>query len=458
VKSNYTNQFLSIIMLMLIALTGCKEQSSIGVEVLPAGDLITVRSTNKAEILSFTHSEDSIRTDEASNSLLGSFTDSLFGNTTIGFAAQYRLYGFPDFGRNNPQPDSINLYLYYRIIYGDTITKQRFKVYELESAIDPDETYRQNVDLKSMASNKLLGQIEYTPRVKLDSTSKDTFYQLINIPLDFSLAEKLFYADSLKLVNNDVFLDFFKGLYIETEKQNSKGGTILSLETSASGSFRGSAVVLSYHNDSLKSKINVSIDSVFKDSVLLMPYIISTYSARVNNIQHDYSQTPFYQNLNSETVQDSLIYVQPTGGLESKIFIDNLESWRDTLNLAINKAEIIFQIDTIASQVKRFPPPNQLLFTAIDSTGVDRLPVDYVFSPTFYGGVLKSDYTYRFNVTQHIQSIVVLNKKTGKYDAQNLGFYITHAQKNNQANRVVLKGSTSKTGIKLIITYSKYTE
>jgi len=453
VKSNYKNQIISIIMLMLIALTGCEEKSSIGVEVLPAGDLITVRSTTKAEILSFTHSEDSIRTDEASSSLLGSFTDSLFGNTTIGFAAQYRLYDFPNFGRNNPQPDSINLYLYYRIIYGDTITKQRFKVYELESAIDPDKTYLQNVDLKSMASDKLLGQIEYTPRVKLDSTSKDTFYQLINIPLDFSLAEKLFYADSLKLVNNDVFLEFFKGLYIETEKLNSKGGTILSLETSASGSFRGSAVVLSYHNDSLKSKLNVT-----KDSVLLMPYIISTYSARVNNIQHDYSQTPFYKNLNSETVQDSLIYVQATGGLESKIVIDNLESWRDSSDLGINKAEIIFQIDTIASQVKRFPPPNQLLFTAIDSKGVDKLPVDYTFSPTFYGGVLKSDYTYRFNVTQHIESIVVKNRKTGLYDAENLGFYITSSQKNNQANRVVLKGSSSKTSIKLIITYSKYSK
>jgi hypothetical protein len=441
-------------MLMLIALTGCKEQSSIGVDILPAGDLITIRSTSQAEILSFTHSEDSIRTDEASKSLLGSFTDSLFGNTTIGFAAQYRLYGFPDFGRNNPQPDSINLYLYYRIIYGDTITKQRFKVFELESAINPDESYRQNVDLKSMASEKLLGQIEYTPRVKLDSTSKDTFYQLINIPLDFSLAEKLFYADSLKQINNDIFLEFFKGLYIETEKQNSQGGAILSLETTASGNFRGSAVVISYHNDSLKSKLDVN-----KDSVLLMPYIISTYSARVNNIKHDYSETPFYHNLNSETVQDSLIYVQATGGLKSRILIEGLSSWRDSILIrgndtiphGINKAELVFQIDTIASQVHKFPPPTQMLFTVVDSNGKEFLPKDYVFSPTFYGGGLRKDYTYHFNITQHLQQII--DRK-----AENYGFYLTPAQKNNQANRVVLKGSTSKTGIKLIITYSVYTE
>ncbi|KAF0239128.1 MAG: hypothetical protein FD181_513 [Prolixibacteraceae bacterium] len=445
-KSNYKNQFLAAIVLIITALTSCEKQSSIGVEVLPSGDLITTKNVIQKNIRSFTFSEDSIRTDEASNSLLGSFTDSVFGNTTIGFASQFRLYGFPDFGRNNPQPDSISLYLYYRIIYGDTITKQRFNVFELKSSIDPDESYRQNVDLKSMAYDKLLGQIEYTPRIKLDTTSKDTFYQLINIPLDFSLAEKLFYADSLMLTNNDIFLEFFKGLYIETEKQHARGGAILSLETAASGSFRGSAVVLYYHNDSLKSKLDVN-----KDSVLLMPYIISSFSARVNNITHDYTETPFYHNLNSETTEDSLIYVQAMGGLKSRIIIDGLSSWKDSVNIAINKAELIFQIDTVASQIKKYPPPNKLLFTVVDENGKEILPKDYVFSPSFYGGGLRKNYTYHFNITQHLQEII--DGKTGNY-----GFFLTPAQKNNEANRVILKGSTSKTGIKLIITYSKFTE
>lgn len=445
-KSNYKNQFLTAIVLIITALTSCEKQSSIGVEVLPSGDLITTKNVIQKNIRSFTFSEDSIRTDEASNSLLGSFTDSVFGNTTIGFASQFRLYGFPDFGRNNPQPDSISLYLYYRIIYGDTITKQRFNVFELKSSIDPDESYRQNVDLKSMAYDKLLGQIEYTPRIKLDTTSKDTFYQLINIPLDFSLAEKLFYADSLMLTNNDIFLEFFKGLYIETEKQHARGGAILSLETAASGSFRGSAVALYYHNDSLKSKLDVN-----KDSVLLMPYIISSFSARVNNITHDYTETPFYHNLNSETTEDSLIYVQAMGGLKSRIIIDGLSSWKDSVNIAINKAELIFQIDTVASQIKKYPPPNKLLFTVVDENGKEILPKDYVFSPSFYGGGLRKNYTYHFNITQHLQEII--DGKTGNY-----GFFLTPAQKNNEANRVILKGSTSKTGIKLIITYSKFTE
>jgi len=427
---------------MVIAFTSCEEQSSIGVEVLPAGDLISVRSTTQKNMRSFTFSEDSIRTDEASKSLLGSFNDSLFGNTTIGFAAQFRLYDFPDFGKN-PKADSIKLYLYYRIIYGDTVTKQKFNVYELESPLDVDSRYTQDIDLRSMSSD-LIGNLEYKPKIKQDSTTKDTFYQLINIPINISLGEKLLNADSMQMVNNDVFLEYFKGLYIETEKHTQKGGAILSLEAVQSGNFNGSALVLFYHNDSIKSVAG-------GDSSLLMPYIISSYSARVNRMEHDYSQATFYTKLNQETDEDSLIYVQATGGLKSRILIDGLSSWSDSVNIAINKAELIFQIDTIASQVHKFPPPTQMLFTVVDSVGKEFLPKDYVFNPSFYGGSLQKDYTYHFNMTQHLQEIIDGN-------AKNYGFYLTPAQKNNEANRVVLKGSTSKAGIKLIITYSLYTK
>lgn len=444
-KFFYKYKYLIAGLLMVLSFAACEEYSNIGLEVLPGGDLIEIRNRLiKDDISSFTHKEDSIRTDEASRSLLGSFNDSLFGTTTIDFATQFRLPAFPDFGEDNPQPDSVKLYLYYRIIYGDTLTKQKLRVYELESSIDRDQNYTQDVDLKSLASDKLLGQIEFNPKIKLDSASKDTFYQLISIPLDFSLAEKLFYADSTDLVNNDVFLEYFKGLYIESEKISNQGGAILTLETLSSGSFRGSGIVLFYHNDSLKSEVDVN-----KDSVLLMPYIVTQYSARINRIVHDYTSAPFYTNLGSETNEDSLIYVQATGGLKSKIFIDDLTSWKDSVNTAINKAELIFQIDTVASQIHRFPPPEQMLFTVIDSTGKDFLPVDYVFSPSFYGGSLQKDYTYHFNITQHLQKII-------EGEAKNYGFYMVPAYKNNQANRAVLKGSTSKTGIKLSITYSKY--
>lgn len=438
-KYNYL--FLIGIFALLLSVSGCKENSDLGIEVLPKDDLISIKNTIvKGSISSSTFREDSIRTGGAAKSLIGSFNDPVFGITNIDFATQFRLQRFPDYGVN-PVADSVKLYLYYRIIYGDTITPQKFKVYELETGLDVDSKYNQSIDLKSMASNQLLGEIEYTPRVRLDSTTLDTFYQLISIPLDITLAEKFIQADSLDMINNDVFLEYFKGLLIETEQVNGEGGTILSLEAASNDAFQGSAIAVYYSNDEVRD--------ISQDSSLVMPFVISKYSARVNSIKHDYTGTPFEQDINAQYTEDTLFYVQPTGGLKGKILIDNLESWRDSVNTAINKAELVFQIDTIASDVHNFMPPTQLLFTVVDSIGREYLPIDYVFSPSYYGGRLYSDYTYRFNITQHLQEII-------KGSVGNFGFFLTPANKNSEANRVVLKGSNSETGVKLIITYAKY--
>lgn len=434
--------------------SACNEPNDLGMELLPSKDLIEVKNlVEKNSISSFTYTEGPIRTDEPSKSLLGSFNDPVFGKTTVNFAAHFRLQDYPDFG-TNPVVDSVKLFMYYRLMYGDTVTTQKFSVFELAEPIFADTIneqsggsfnypYYQDINLKELASSQLLGEIEYTPVVRLDSASQDTFYQLITIPLDNSLGQKLVDADSLQMINNDVFLEYFKGLYIEPEEQTASGGSILTLEAASSSSFQGSALVVYYNNNE-----NMAED---EPDTLLFPYVITEQSARVNSIVHDYSGTPFETSLNVDSGEDSLIYVQATGGLKSKIYIDGLTSWKDSLNIGINKAELVFQVDTIASEVEKYPPPSQLLFTVLDEEGTEFLPIDYSFSTAYYGGTLRSDYTYRFNITQHMQQII-------DGEAENHGFFLTTARKNSEANRVVLKGSSSQTGIKLVITYSKFLE
>ncbi len=440
----------------LIAASGifsaCSDKSDLGMDLLPTTDLIEIRNQVEREgISSYTYTEGPIRTDEPSRSLLGSIYDPLFGKTTIHFATQFRLQGNYDYGTNTVI-DSVRLYLYYRLIYGDTVTTRKFRVYELLEPIFADSTdakggtydypYYQDIDLKSMASSQLLGEVDFKPVIRLDTLTRDTFYQRISIPLD-PLGVKLVEADSMQMINNDAFLEYFNGLYIESEEQTTLGGTILTLEAAPTGNFQGSALVVFYNN-------NENLSKERPDTLLFNPYVISRFSARVNSIEHDYTGTPFEANLNLDSGEDSLIYVQATGGLKSRILIDGLSSWRDSANMVINKAEIVFQIDTIVSQLDKFPPPAQLLFTVVDEAGTEFLPVDYLFSPLFYGGYLRrSDYTYRFNITQQVQRII-------NGTSENHGFFLTTAHKNSEANRVVLKGSNSQTGIRLIITYSKF--
>ena len=429
---------------------GCNETNELGMELLPNTDLVEVKNlVEKSNISSYTFSEGPIRTDKPAKSLLGSFYDPLFGKTTINFATQFRMQGYNDYG-TNPVVDSVKLYLYYRLRYGDTITTQKFRIYELAEPIISDTInektggsydypYFQDVDLKSMASPNLIGETDYLPNIL-----NDTLYKLIPVHLDKSLGVKLATVDSLQVLNNDMFLEFFKGLYIESEEVSSEAGTILTLEAASDESYSGSALVVNYDNDENQAKEE-------PDTLMFNSYVVTELSQRVNSIKHDYTGTPFLANLDVETGEDSLIYIQATGGLKSKIQINNLESWKDSVNIGVNKAELVFQIDTIASHIENYPPPAQLLFTMIDENGKELLPADYTFYPTYYGGTLRSDYTYRFNIAQHMQQII-----EGKIE--NNGFFLSTALKNSEARRVVLKGGNSETGIKLIITYSKFNQ
>jgi hypothetical protein len=284
-----------------------------------------------------------------------------------------------------------------------------------------------------MADPFPIGSFSFKPRVRRDSIYKDTVYQLLKINLSNDLGDKLINADSLDMIDNDIFLKYFRGLFIETKKATGKGG-ILSLETIQNDSINGSGLAVYYHNDE-------------KDTTY-HSYFISKFSARINSFIHDYSGTRFFSKLNKETSEDSLLYLQPTAGLKSKIYIDNLNSWKDSSNIAINKAEMVFQLDTVASNLVKYPPPLQLLLTFVDDKGGNYLPIDYAFSPTFYGGYLRNDYTYRFNVTQLFEQIM-------KGIIKERHFYLTTLNKNSEARRVILKGSKSVTGIKFNITYTK---
>ena len=421
------------LLLITIVVSSCNNTGDVGMDLLPATDLINVVSTvDKNSVTAYPFRDDSLRTDESSSSLLGTLNDPVFGRTSIDLGLQFRLGRFPRFG-TNPVADSVIFYFYYRTIYGDTASVQKLEVYELEETLDPDASYYDDVDLSQYASSFKLAEYNFQPKVKLDSIYRDTVYQLIGIKLDKSLANKLITADSLDLINNDVFLQYFKGLYVKSASAQGKGA-IVTLNLLETSTLQGSALVLYYHNNT--------------DTTNLAFYV-TEFSARVNSIKHDYSQAPFFSGLNQETRNDSLIYIQSTGGIQSKIYFPSLDSWKDSTSIAINKAEVIFKVDTLASDFRKYPLPFQLFLTYLDDKGNEYLPKDYSFNPTYYGGFLYSDYTYRFNITQHMQSII-------KGETGNNGFYLTTSNKNSEMKRAVLKGGTSAAGIKIAVTYSKF--
>lgn len=340
------------------------------------------------------------------------------------------------------------MYLLYKEMYGDTTTMQSLKVYELVEDIYIDTTgttrtgdypYYQDVDLKALASPTPIGELDYYPVFRLDSTETDTLIQELAIKLDNSLAERLIQADSLDMVNNDAFVNFFKGLYIESQ-DISNGGALMSLYTLATGS-------------NLTMHYTKVTDTLVTDSLQFI-YRINANSARITSFRHDYSTTEFADQLVEHPESpDSLIYLQTTGGLRAKLDIPTLDNWRDSVsgdsNIIINKASLVFQVDTVASDYRQYRIPAGLILTGIDEEGEEYLPADFSLSSSLYGGRYNpTNATYTFNITHHLQNII--NDKVDNY-----GFYLAPSFRNEKARRVVLKGASSHAGIRLEVTYTK---
>ena len=429
---------------MVMIFWGCTNDiNDLGKDLLLPGDLVQVRNYSEKNIKAYTVSDGNQRTDEPGYNLLGTFNDPLFGKSTADFACQFRLSAYPDSLKTpsiNPVIDSLVLVLLYKDVYGDTLTPQQLKVYELASDLDIDLKYFQDTNLKNMSKAELVGAKNYIPKFKLDSLSttygstkaapKDTTVQEIRIKLDQKLITKLMSADSLTWSDNDKFIKYFKGLYIEAGDLT-QGGAVMKVGALAAGS----NMAIHYHTN--------------KTDSLTYIYAINESCARVSRFAHDYSKTEFAANLDKTNVQDSLIYLQTTGGLRTKIFIPDLGTWSDSTNFAINRAELIFQVDSTITDLTKLVPNEQLVLTAIDKDGKEYFPSDLAFSSLYYGGTYNStDKTFRFNIAKHMQEVIEKKK-------ENYGFYLSTAFRSATFRRVVLKGATSKTGIKLEIAYSK---
>ncbi len=423
---------LGAILLFSVMICGCqKGDQSLGINILPGVKLLETRydkenGTIKTSILTDTK----IRVDRPAYDLLGSFNDPIFGRTDAAFAVQFRLPYHPDYPADATL-DSIVLNMTYKKIYGDTISYQTIKVYELTSALEYNAKYLSSFNLKNISSPELLGTRRFIPRFRTDTLSppQDTTLQNIRIRLSNSFGNKLLAIDSLNMISNDLFVNIFKGLYIEPTSV-SRRGTLVSINTTSP------AIVLYYH-DAAKDTLGFA-------------YYVTANSANVSGFTHDYTSSRIGTNLDKANNLDSLFYIQPTGGLKSKIEVPSLSTWKDSGNYTINKATLTFHVDTILSDSRRYPMQSRLYLKILSDTGEETFPADSQLSSLYYGGFYDGiTATYSFNITQHLQQLI-------QGTVQNTGFYLVPSDRNSTGQRVVLKGLGSTKPVELNISYTRY--
>ena len=150
--------------ILITFLTACnKKPDQVGLSLQPVSDELSVVFDNSTGLLSHSLREDSVRTDVnvVKTGMLGSMLDPVFGKTTAEIYSQFRLSeNGQDFG-TAPELDSLILSLSYSGFYGDSMSSQTIKVFELDQDMDPDSAYYSNqsisdygVELASVTNRK----------------------------------------------------------------------------------------------------------------------------------------------------------------------------------------------------------------------------------------------------------------------------------------------------------------
>jgi hypothetical protein len=144
-------------------------------------------------------------------------------------------------------------------------------------------------------------------------------------------------------------------------------------------------------------------------------------------------------------------YVQSMGGVKTKVVFPHLKELSKSGPIAINKAELIIQIESGSDGT--YAPHDRLTLFASDSSGKNVVLPDQIASVSsgFFGGEYNSGTKeYSFNIPRYAQQIVNGNR-------ENYGLFLLASGAASNANRSIVGGGSNPghTKMKLRITYTR---
>lgn len=439
-----TYRLIYILAALAVAAGACtKEPNRIGTDIIPPSDRLGYGHDTTLTVEAYSIIDDSVRTDETSQNILGSYWDPVFGITTASIYTQLRLpFVGHSFG-TNPVVDSAILKLAIKGAYGDTTSFQTLKIYELTGDIYYDSVYYSK---RSVAYNST-PLVSKTLRVKpFDSVYIDTvkYAPHLRLRIDQSapaFIQKIFSASSDALSTNDEFIKYIKGLYITAEPAIAPGtGTLMYINLESALS----ELIIYYKNDE-------------KDS-LSFSLVISSSAARFNRFDHSsYAQADasFKQQViqKDTTLGKEKLYLQAMGGVKTILRIPNLDHLtRGGKHIAINDAVLeLYNIDRNSS----YGAPDKLLLYEESKSGEIKFLSEQNQGSDYFGGTYDSKQgKYFFRIPRYVQGIVDGTRDSSKH------LTLQVSSPSVRAYRVILGGtqpsspSTYNQRMKLKVTYT----
>tara|TARA_Y100001933_G_scaffold17288_1_gene15020 strand:- start:3063 stop:4262 length:1200 start_codon:yes stop_codon:yes gene_type:complete len=385
---------LSYLIFLIIFFFSCSEPSIIGLEVQPDSEKIII-SSNTSTIIDFTNESEESLINNPSLNLLGELEDNYFSKNKASFITQILLSENNLILEDDLIVDSVVLSYNYSDYYGDLASISSINVRKIDQDIYSDTMYYSNdfsyddfSQLTNIAENYFV--------------SFDSLNPIIRINIDKKIGQQILELDNTVLSNNDNFLEYFKGLYVSAQAQNS----IIYLNPSATNS----KFSIYYHND--------------LDSAYTLDFQLDGDAARTN----------VFEKVNNNNILNSQdnIYIESMSGYKCKISFSNLDTLQKILaDKVVNQAIISFQIDNnlVTNDII---PHSQLHLSRLDYDGNIIDLTDYVIEgSSFFGGRLNNG-VYDFNITRYLHELLLDNNYTNH-------LYLLDKLANSNANRSIIK-------------------
>jgi len=399
------NKIFSLSLIVGLIAVSCTDPNTIGLEVQPTSDNILISSANFEGLTSATKSEDSLRTDEAKNLILGEIDEPVFGNSLAAFYTQILLTeNNTDLG-TNPEADSVVLSYTYSGSYGDDLPDFT----SLDVLVLQDDIYKDSVYYSTSYLIPTPGGMSY---IESFLVSNDTEKPLLKVKLNNDFGDLILDLENEGLKDNEVFLENFKGISVVASAQN----TMLYLNPDGSNSY----FKIYYHNDESGS------------DTLSLDFELGGDAARINLFNE--------KNNNTIIEDDSNLHLQSMSGYKGKITLGDLDVIKDTLEgKVINKVTIDFE----SGSQSEYEAHEKLVLVRVNNEGNNVFLTDFtVEGETHFGGKLEGD-IYSFNITRYFYQL--LNNSSYTND-----LYLMPSGAAINANRTILSKD-----IKLTIHYSE---
>ena len=427
----------------------------------------------KYDVLAFNQEVTPVQSNSMTPNALGIFDNPLFGTTTANFVAQVGLASYAPTIGESPVIDSVRIQIPYfshitatdnsgnntyelDSIYGNKNGKLKLSVYE--SGIQMRSSYfsgggqlpqyyytDQNTEFNSKKvgerlndniANKLENdEFFFSAAEYKDSITTDGKKTITRVKPEMRLhlnkkffQDKILNAPSSKLATEDVFQEYFRGLYFNVERSGSNPSNMALMDFSA-------GTITVYYKAKTASTADDAAATENKTIVLNLKGVSSATSGTVNFLED--ARNPDYAsaittNVN-KTEGDEKLYLKGGQGSVAviKLFnptdvlsynaagepisgangvpdqLDEIRSNAVVKNWKVNEANLVFNID--AEKMANTEEPNRVYLYDLTNNAV---LVDYSTDPaSTYGGLIsvgsdKRGKSYKIRITNHFRNLI----------------------------------------------------